>query len=342
MAIPSSVYAVSEDGASYYPFKEVVLREITMLEPPTSRASVAPASAEPLPPEIDMTTPGVVIVVDDAGRLRDRSPRAMNDPEIGALVTGAIVPQTIVESAEARRLVHEGSAIDALWIARGEAAVAGGLGERDFGAMLHRLRNVVGILVASLDAEDMIGSGPASTSVGTTRRREMDRLVDSLGALAHAFAPTGARSYVDLELVLRRAIDGLRGGAQRRNVTLRLDGVRHARRARTGDQGLLEAGLAALVANAIDATPGGGEVSVRVEGSTAALTITIEDDGPGLLKPTRGELGHPFASSKRGGVGLGLCVARRAAFVHGGELRVATRDRGTGVGATLWIPVAAT
>jgi len=214
------------------------------------------------------------------------------------LVTGAIVPQTIVDAAEGKRLVHEGSAIDALWIARGEPAVAGGLGERDFGAMLHRMRNAVGILVASLDAEDMIGAGPASSQVGTTRRREMDRLVDSLGALAHAFAPTGARSYVDLELVLRRAIDALRGGAQRRNVTLRLDGVRHARRARTGD--------------------------------------------PGLLKPTRGELGRPFASSKRGGLGLGLCVARRAAFVHGGELRVATRDRGTGVGATLWIPVAAT
>src|SRR5579859_1789089 len=163
----------------------VGLRQVTMFEPPTSRTSLPP-SPEPLPPEIDVATPGVVIVVDDAGRLRDRSPRAMNDAELGALVTGALVPQSILDAADARKLVHEGSALDALWLSRGEPAPTGGLGERDFAAMLHRLRNVVGVLVASLDTEDMIGNGPASSQVGTTRRREMDRLVEALGALGHA------------------------------------------------------------------------------------------------------------------------------------------------------------
>lgn len=311
-----------------------------MLEPPASRRSIPPASAEPLPPEVDISTPGAVLVVDEAGKLRDRSPRALLDPELSALVTGALVPPPLLDAADGRRLVHDGSALDALWFSRGEPAIAGGLGERDCGAMLHRLRNAVGILVASLEAEDMIGNGPASSQVGSTRRREMDRLVDTLGGLGHAFAPTGARNFVDLELLLRRAIDALRGGAKRRGVELRLEGVRSARRARTGDEGLLEAAISALVANAVEATPAGGEVRVRVEGSTAALTLSIEDDGPGLLRPTRGELGHPFASSKRGGLGLGLVVARRAAFVHGGELRVATREQGHGVAATLWVPVA--
>ncbi|MEO7092949.1 MAG: sensor histidine kinase [Polyangiales bacterium] len=311
-----------------------------MLEPPASRASLPPAVVETLPPEVEVSTPGAVLVVDEAGRLRDRSPRARLDPELDALVSGAVVPESLLAEPALRRLVHEGSALDAVWLPRGEEPLAGGLDERDFGAMLHRLRNVVGILVASVEAEDLIAAGPVSSQLGTTRRRETDRLVDALGSLGHAFAPTGARTYVDLELVLRRAIDALRGTAKRKGVTLRLEGARDARRPRTGDEGLLEAGLAALLSNAIAASASGAEVRVRAEASMAAVTLTIEDDGPGLLKPARGNVGAAFASSRRGGLGLGLVVARRAAFVHGGELRVATSERGHGVDATMWIPTA--
>lgn len=303
--------------------------------------SVVPQrSPMPLPPEVAFATPGAIVVIDEAGRLRDRSPRARLDPELGALSIGAHVPTQVIASADVRRFVHEGSALDALWFSRGEAAPQGGLGEREFGAMLLRLRNVVSIVVASLDTEDMVGSGPASTQLGTTLRRETDRLVDALSALAHAFGPVGARSFVDLELALRRALDVSRGAAKRRSVALRLEGARDARRGRTGDEALVQAAILALLTNAIEASPAGGEVRVVAEAGPSSVTLTVEDDGPGLVAPTRGELGGPFASSKRGGVGLGLSVARRAAFLHGGELHVATRPRGTGVSATMWLPTA--
>ncbi len=309
-----------------------------MLQPPTTRPSVAPPSAEPLPPEVEVATPGAVLVVDEACRLRDRSPSAMRDAELSALTIGAVLPESLLATASMRRLVHEGSSLDALWLARGDTPIEGGLDERECGAMLMRLRAVVGTLVASLDVEEMIGAGPASAAVGSTRRREMARLLGAIDNLGHAFAPTGARTHVDLELVVRRAVDARRGSGQRRGITLHIDGVRDARRPRSGDEALLESGLSALVANAIDASSDGAIVRIGVEASLAAVTLTVEDDGPGLLKPGRSEVGAPFASTKRGGLGLGLVVAKRAAFVHGGELRVATRDRGHGVCATLWLP----
>lgn len=287
-----------------------------------------------------MATPGVCIVVDEGGRLRDRSPRAANDAELGALPLGAVVQAEIVEAADARRFIHEGSPLDALWFARGGDALAGGLDEREFGVMLERVRNLVTVLLAALETEEMVGTGPVSTRLGTTHRRELDRLVDVVGGLGHAFGPVGARSFVDLELILRRSIDSLRGAARRRGVNLRLEGAREARRGRTGDEGLLQATIDALVANAIDASPDGGEVRLRAEASAAAVTVFVEDDGPGLLAPTRGELGALFATSKRGRVGLGLRVAQRGAFLHGGELRVATRAVGEGVTASVWIPTA--
>lgn len=286
-----------------------------------------------------MSTPGAVIVVDEAGRLRDRSPAAGEDPELSAISIGELVSASVLASADARRFVHDGSSLDALWFSRSASAVGGGLGERDFGAMLLKLRNLVGIVVASLDTEEMMGSGAASTQINSTRRREVDRMVDALAGLAHGFGPVGARSFVDLELVLRRTLDVARGPAKRRGVTLRLEGAREARRGRTGDEALLQAGVQALVANAVEASPDGGEVRIRVEAGPASVSIAVEDDGPGLVSPTRGDVGAPFASSKRGGFGLGLVIARRAAFLHGGELHVASRPRGGTTGA-LWLPTA--
>lgn len=294
----------------------------------------------PLPPEVEVSTPGAVLVVDDGGRLRDLSPNARRDPELGAVAVGGVVPHAILEETRERRLVHEGSALDALWYARGGDAPAGGLDEHNFVTMLHRLRNLVSILVASLETEEMVGTGPVSTRLGTTHRREMDRLVDSLGGLGHAFGPGGGRSFVDLELILRRAIDSMRGSARRRGVTLRLEGARDARRGRTGDEALLQAAVDALLQNAIDASPDGGEIRVHAEAGPASVSLIIEDDGPGLLAASRGQLGQPFATSKRGRLGLGFSIAQRAAFLHGGELHVSTRPAGKGTIVSLWIPTA--
>ena len=305
------------------------------------RQSLPPGGVTALPPEVELSTPGAVLVVADGGRLRDRSPNAARDPELGAINIGAMVPAAMMAAASDRKFIHEGSALDALWFSRGEAAPSGGLSERDFGSMLHRIRNLVSILVASHETEEMVGTGPVSTRLGTTHRREMDRLVDSLSGLDHAFGPGGGRAFVDLELILRRSIDSMRGSARRRGVTLRLESARDARRGRTGDEALLQAAVDALVQNAIDATHDGGEIRIRAEGSPASVSLVVEDDGPGLLGPTRGALGAPFATSKRGRIGLGFSIAQRAAFLHGGELHVATREVNKGTTALLWIPTAA-
>lgn len=290
--------------------------------------------------EVEVATPGMVLVVDGQGRLLDRSPRAALDPELGELSLADIVRPSLLDAADARRFVHEGSPLDAFWFSRGQAPLSGGLDEREFGVMLHRMRNLVTVLVASHETEEMVGAGPVSTRLGSTHRRELDRLVDVIGGLGHAFGPVGARSFVDLELVLRRSLDSARGAAKKRGVTLRLEGARDARRGRTGDEGLLQATIDALVANAIDASHDGGEVRLRVEPSAAAVTLLVEDDGPGFVAPTRGEPGEPFSSSKRSRIGLGLRVAQRGAFLHGGELRVASRAPGQGVTAALWLPTA--
>jgi len=90
-----------------------------------------------------------------------------------------------------------------------------------------------------------------------------------------------------------------------------------------GDAVLIEWALEAIVKNAIDALSGrGGRVDVIVDRVDARARITVRDDGPGIPS---GRLSRAFQtgiSTKPGGWGLGLPLARRIVEQqHGGRLQ---------------------
>jgi signal transduction histidine kinase len=89
-----------------------------------------------------------------------------------------------------------------------------------------------------------------------------------------------------------------------------------------GDPVLLEWALEALVKNAVDALSGrGGSIRVIVEPLDRTARVRVCDDGPGIAPEVRGELFEPGVTTKTGGWGLGLALARRIVErQHGGRL----------------------
>ncbi len=98
-----------------------------------------------------------------------------------------------------------------------------------------------------------------------------------------------------------------------------------------GDPVLLEWALEALVKNAIDALQGrSGTISLRVDVAGGRGEIRIIDDGPGVPKEIRRTLFDAGITTKRGGWGIGLALARRVVEdTHDGELSLETAERGT-------------
>jgi signal transduction histidine kinase len=78
-----------------------------------------------------------------------------------------------------------------------------------------------------------------------------------------------------------------------------------------GDPVLIEWALEVIVKNAVDALSGrGGRIDVEVEGTNAGR-VTVRDDGPGVSPHMQRQLFEPGVTSKTGGWGLGLALARR-------------------------------
>jgi PAS domain S-box-containing protein len=96
-----------------------------------------------------------------------------------------------------------------------------------------------------------------------------------------------------------------------------------------------------LVANAREAMPSGGVVSVEVRHEGDEVLIVVSDEGPGVPPELVGRIFEPFFTTRRGrgGTGLGLPVSLGIAETHGGTLTVAS-EPGEGSAFTVRLPAA--
>jgi signal transduction histidine kinase/CheY-like chemotaxis protein len=112
-----------------------------------------------------------------------------------------------------------------------------------------------------------------------------------------------------------------------------------------GDSARLAQVLGHLLENAGKFTPTGGEVTVRMApGSGSQAVVTVRDDGIGIEPEVLPRIFEVFGQASqslardRGGLGLGLSVAKALLELHGGTLAAASGGLGKGAEFTLCLP----
>jgi signal transduction histidine kinase len=142
------------------------------------------------------------------------------------------------------------------------------------------------------------------------------------------------REQVDLGEVVDDVIAVLEARAEQARVSLRRRGGGVSL---LGDPRRLKEALLNLVANAIEATPAGGAVEVDMRERADGAELTIHDTGRGIPRDVLSRIGTPFFTTREGGTGLGVVLARTVIHHHGGEFKIDS-DVGHGTTVTLKLP----
>ena len=177
--------------------------------------------------------------------------------------------------------------------------------------------------------EDVSGSeGPGRASAGRFPARAVVVIAGSAAAVAGADR-VDAAGIVTVRAAARAAAPG----GDHLQVVLDPAGGRLL-----GDPDLLEEALAAILANAIQATQEGGTVAVTTERRGDCLGVLVKDTGPGMAPEEVERALDPFFTT-RGvgeGMGLGLSIAYSIIRRHGGKMTLeSARGEGTTVRITL-------
>jgi signal transduction histidine kinase len=218
-------------------------------------------------------------------------------------------------------------------LSRQEALAAMG----EFAATLsHEVRNALSAVRMDLQRAEESSEGAEKAHALIVRSlanlRRMDGIVS--GALRVARQGQGPAQPLDLRVVVERAMNAAEPAFVAADAVLQRlaapaeDGALPMH----GDPTALEQLFLNLLMNAAQALSPGGRTTVGLATNGTGHVVSIRDDGVGMTAAELARAGELLYSSKRGGTGLGLTIARRIVHAHGGTLDMESTP---GVGTTV-------
>ncbi|MBX3066271.1 MAG: hypothetical protein KF726_25055 [Anaerolineae bacterium] len=144
-------------------------------------------------------------------------------------------------------------------------------------------------------------------------------------------------SYVPISVnqFIKDTISKLEKSAERKNLQIALH-LEAEFPIVFADENILNMALYNIMENAVQYTPEGGMISVRVRRLDHGVLIEIADSGPGIAQDDLDRIfemlyrGDKSRSTTTGGSGLGLTIAKRAIEAHRGKIEVeSTPNKGT-------------
>jgi len=221
-----------------------------------------------------------------------------------------------------------------------------------FNTLSHELRTP---LAAMLNALELLRHEHATEaqrarafSILDRNLHNQTRLIEDLLDLSRIMRGKVELSLAALDLrdVVSAQVEALEGAARQAQLSLTVELGRRPVPVR-GDPLRLGQVLSNLLTNAVKFTEPGGRISVRVAAAGDEAVVSVRDTGIGIPADLLPRVFEPFRQAEtslarsKGGLGIGLAVARSLVQLHGGSLTAESDGPGKGSELTLRLPLQA-
>jgi two-component system sensor histidine kinase AtoS len=196
----------------------------------------------------------------------------------------------------------------------------------------HQIRNPLTSIKLNLqgleeeaEAEGMSETSRRSLRICLREVAHLEEAVRKILGLARTHPPAGVET--SLHEVISETVELLQRQFEANNVRIELSLEATEDRV-VGDPEDLKNVFMNLLVNAEEAMAEGGAIRIVTEAppgeeSRPTIRVHIQDDGPGVPEEVRDQIFRPFVTTKPGGTGFGLAIARQAVQEHRGTLHLA-------------------
>src|SRR5437868_10776201 len=168
----------------------------------------------------------------------------------------------------------------------------------------------------------------------------LDKIITQINNFAHppelVLKPIDVRSPVKKGVEIARSRYGINGKVElETSLPSNLPRV-------LGDETALAEAFAHLLANAAEASADRSKPRITLSAKpvregrhSAAVVVTVQDNGTGIAPEIKEKIFSPFCTTKPRGMGLGLPIVKRTVFDHHGRVECDSKSKGTQVSVLL-------
>lgn len=197
----------------------------------------------------------------------------------------------------------------------------------------HEIKNPLAVCKGYLDMFDIKNPSKANKYISIINQ-EIDRTLVLLKDFSDVSKIKVERNFMDINMLLEDVCDEakliFKNNTNFKYILNENEIIIY------GDYNRLKQVLVNVIKNAKEAISDHGEVILKTKCNKNEFVIMVKDNGIGMDKETKNQIGTPFYTTKKNGTGLGVCFSKEIVEMHGGTMKYYSKEqKGTQVKITL-------